>query len=63
MGHLAEENSISIGFCEGFYCHMGCNAASEALYGLPRKISGAGCGGSPAEDKKKKKLRSPQKDF
>ncbi len=53
MGHLAGENSISIGFCGGFYCHMGCNAASEGLYGLPRKISGAGCGGSPAEEKKK----------
>lgn len=53
MGHLAEENSISIGFCGGFYCHMGCNAASEGLYGLPRKISGASCRGSPAEEKKR----------
>lgn len=53
MGHLAEENSISIGFCGGFYCHMDCNAASEGLYGLPRKISGARCGGNPAEEKKK----------
>lgn len=52
MGHLAGENSISIGFCGGFYCHMGCNAASEGLYGLPRKISGAGCGGSHAEGEK-----------
>lgn len=48
MGHLAEENSISVGFCGGFYCHMGCGGASEGLYGLPRKISGAGCGGNPA---------------
>lgn len=51
MGHLAEEDSISIGFCGGFYCHMGCNAASQGLYGLPRKISEAGRGGSPAEKK------------
>lgn len=54
MGHLAEENSISVGFCGGFYCHMGCNAASDGLYGLPRKISGAGGGGSPAEGEKKR---------
>lgn len=51
-GHHAEENSISIGFCGGFYCHIGCNAASEGLYGLPREISGARRGGSPAEAKK-----------
>lgn len=50
MGHLAGENSISVGFCGGFYCHMDCNAASQGLYGLPREISGARRGGSPAEE-------------
>lgn len=46
MGHRAEENSISTGFCGGFYCHPGGNAASEGLHGLPRRISAAGRGGT-----------------
>lgn len=42
MGHIAQKNSISVGLCGGVYCHMGCNAASDGLSGLPRKICGAG---------------------
>lgn len=60
MGHLAGENSISIGFCGGFYCHMGCNAASEGLYGLPRKISGAGCWREPCWGKREGEKRKAQ---
>lgn len=58
MEHLSEENSIRIGFCGGFYCHTGSNAASEGLYALPRKISGARHGGSSAQDSRLHKSTS-----